>query len=372
MKRRIVVLGSTGSVGSQTLDVIRQFPNDFEVIALSAGNNTTKLAAQIKEFGPQYFYCRDESVRDLEGARRASSIDLAALPEADFVMHAMSGVDGLQATVAALEAGKRLGLSNKESIVMAGEQLKQLESRNDAMIIPVDSEPNALWQCVVGESSKPRRYIITASGGAFRDFAAEQLERVTPEQALNHPTWSMGDKITIDSATLMNKAFEVIETTHLFGADINDVDVVIHRQSVVHSMVEMADGSIKAQLGNPDMRHPIQYALFYPERKTNSALSSLDLVATGELTFESMATGRYPCFDIAMEYAKTGGTYNAALAGADEAAVGLFQRRKIGFLEIRDEIAATLEAHKPRIDYSIDDAIKTADWAFETTLARNA
>ena len=370
MKKRIAILGSTGSVGSQTLDVIRQFSDEFEVVGLSAGYNVEKLAQQIDEFEAKYFSCLDESVDSIGKASRISMIDMVTLPEVDFVMHATAGVEGLPCAVASLSAGKSVGLSNKESIVMAGAQLKEIARKNGGTILPIDSEPSALWQCVIGETSKPRRYIVTASGGAFRDKTPEELADVTPVEALNHPTWSMGKKITIDSATLMNKAFEVIETACLFDATLDEIDVVIHRQSVVHSLVEMDDGSIKAQLSWPDMRHPIQFALFYPDRRFNETLPDFDLIEAGELTFEAMVASKYPCFDLALEYARIGGTYNAVLAGADEAAVEMFMHGKIRFTAIAEEIRATLDAHQVKHDFTIEDAIDAANWAYNFTYSR--
>ena len=225
--------------------------------------------------------------------------------------------------------------------------------------------------CVIGEESRPKRFIITASGGAFRDKTPDELATVTPEEALNHPTWSMGKKITVDSATLMNKAFEVIETASLFDASFDEIKVVIHRQSIVHSLVEMEDGSIKAQLSHPDMRHPIQFALFYPERRFNPDLPEFDLLQMGTLTFEAMDRTKYPCFDVAMKYSRIGGTYNAVLAGADEAAVDLFLANKLGFNDIAHEIETTAKAHENTLDFTVEDATRAAQWAYETTYARH-
>lgn len=371
MKKRIAILGSTGSVGSQTLDVIRQFPDEFEVIGLTAGSNLAKLVEQIDEFDPRYFSCVDGSPQTLRGAKRIAMTDLAAHEDVDFVMHATAGMEGLPSAVASLSAGKTVGLSNKESIVMAGFQLKEIADKNGGTILPIDSEPSALWQCVIGEESKPRRYIITASGGAFRDKSPFELLNVTPEEALEHPTWSMGPKITIDSATLMNKAFEVIETACLFDAPFEDIDVVIHRQSIVHSLVEMDDGSMKAQLSLPDMRHPIQFALFYPKRRSNASLPDFNLIDAGELTFEAMIPAKYPCFDLALEYAQRGGTYNAVLAGADEAAVDLFMQRKIRFTDIAHAIEETLRDHEAKQDFTVEDAMIAADWAYRSTYSRH-
>ncbi len=371
MKKRISILGSTGSVGSQTLDVIRQFPDEFEVVGLSAGKNIGKLTKQVEEFAPRYFSSIDDSMSEIGSAKRLSITDLATHPEVDFVMHATAGFDGLPLACAALREGKAVGLSNKESIVMAGAHLKRIADDNGGTILPIDSEPSALWQCVIGEKSRPKRYIITASGGAFRDKTPDELANVTPEEALNHPTWTMGKKITIDSATLMNKAFEVIETASLFDSSFDEIDVVIHRQSIVHSLVEMSDGSIKAQLSHPDMRHPIQFALFYPERRLNDDLPTFDLLEASELTFEAMDPSKYPCFDLAMKYARIGGTYNAVLVGADEAAVDLFLARKIRFTDIAHEIETTVKAHDNQLDFTVEDAIKASQWAYDTTYTRH-
>ena len=372
MKRRIVILGSTGSVGSQTLDVIRQFPDEFEVVGLSAHRNIDELATQIEEFGAHCFSCADDSIDRIGKASRVDTIDLATHPDADFVLHATAGVNGLAYAAASLGAGKTVGLSNKESIVMAGAQLSEIARQNGGRILPIDSEPSALWQCVIGETSKPRKYVVTASGGAFRDKSPQELENVTADEALNHPTWTMGNKITIDSATLMNKAFEVIETAFLFDVGLEDIEVVIHRQSIVHSLVEMMDGSIKAQLSLPDMRHPIQFALFYPERRFNAELPEFDLIEAGELTFEAMSPEKYPCFELALSYARIGGTYNAVLAGADEAAVDLFMQGKIRFTQIADVIAATLAMHEPKHEFTIQDAIDAAEWAYQHTYVKHS
>jgi 1-deoxy-D-xylulose-5-phosphate reductoisomerase len=236
----------------------------------------------------------------------------------------------------------------------------------------VDSEPSAIWQCLEGEVSEPSRLIITASGGAFRDRTWTTLGDVTPEQALKHPTWTMGNKITIDSATLMNKAFEVIESRWLFDIPFDRIDVTIHRQSIVHSMVEFSDGTLKAQLGPTSMGQVIQYAMFYPERQQNSDLPKLDAVTMGSLTFEAMDRSLYPCFELALEYGQKGGTYPAVLAGADEAAVALFLRGDIKFTQIPDIVSSTLAAHEVITAPSIADTVAAAGWATETTLARHS
>jgi 1-deoxy-D-xylulose-5-phosphate reductoisomerase len=367
--KRLVILGSTGSIGQQTLDILRSFPEQFEVVGLCAGNNVELLKQQVDEFHPRYI----NSVAELPSYNRAKRLpaeEIVSLPEVDMVMAATVGCAGMGPTLAAIDAGKTVALANKEVIVMAGELLMMRSRQSGATILPVDSEPSALWQCIQGEQGAPAKFIITASGGAFRGRTWESLHDVSPAEALKHPTWTMGAKITIDSATLMNKAFEVIETRWLFDIPYEQIDVVIHRQSIIHSMVEFADGSVKAQLGPPDMRHPIQYALFYPDRQENSALPHFNPVQTGSLTFEAMDQSLYPCFELALEYGKRGGTWPSALAGADEAAVSLFLDGVIRFMDIPDVVANTLASHRPIMEHSVKDATEVAAWAAEQTLSR--
>jgi 1-deoxy-D-xylulose-5-phosphate reductoisomerase len=370
-RKRLVILGSTGSVGTQTLDIVRAFPDRFEVVGLCVGQNIELLKEQADEFHPRYINST-AALDTYNGATRLSAEEIVSLPEVDLVMGATVGCAGMGPTVAAIDAGKTLALANKEVIVMAGELLMRHAREHGATILPVDSEPSALWQCLEGEQSDPAKFIITASGGAFRGRTWESLHDVSPADALKHPTWSMGAKITIDSATLMNKAFEVIETRWLFDIPYEQIDVVIHRQSIIHSMVEFADGSVKAQLGPTDMRLPIQYALFYPERELNASLSRFDPIATGSLTFEPMDPSLYPCFELALEYGKRGGTWPAVLAGADEAAVSLFLGGSIRFTDIPDVVASTLAAHTPNMEHSIDDTVQAAAWATEHTLSKHS
>lgn len=370
-RRRLVILGSTGSVGRQTLDVVRAFSDAFEIVGLCAGNNLDLLKEQVDEFKPRYIHSAAE-LNGHNGAVRLNAEEIVSLPEVDIVMGATVGCAGMGPTLATINAGKTLALANKEVIVMAGEFLARRARETDATILPVDSEPSALWQCIEGEKTPPAKFIITASGGAFRDRTWESLHDVTPAEALKHPTWSMGAKITIDSASMMNKAFEVIETHWLFDIPYDQIDVLIHRQSAIHSMVEFADGTVKAQMGPTDMRHPIQYALFYPERKVNANLPSYDPVKTGSLTFEAMDPSLYPCFELALAYAKRGGTWPAVLAGADEAAVSLFLDGQIRFTDIPDVVASTLAAHTPIMEHSVEDAIQAAAWATEHTLAQHS
>ncbi len=369
--KRIAVLGSTGSVGTQTLDVIRAFPDRFEIVALAAGRNLELLGHQIQEFSPEYVSCEDkDALSQVSGNMSAqacgSLTEMACLPEVDLVMVATVGAAGLEPTIAAIEAGKTVALANKEILIMAGPQIMDACRRYDNPLLPVDSEPSAIWQCLLGENVPIRRLIITASGGAFRDKTPGELALVTPKEALNHPTWKMGRKITVDSATLMNKAFEVIEAHWLFDMPYEQIDVVIHRQSIIHSMIETADGIVKAHLGTPDMRYPIQYALAYPERIFNEALTPFDPVQIGNLTFEDMDSGLYPCFDMAIDIAKRGGTWPAALMGADEGAVNAFLAGAIKFTEIPNVIRAVINDHKVIEHPEIEDVIAAARDASDT------
>ena len=363
----LAVLGSTGSIGTQTLDVARAFPCDLRVVGLAARRSVRLLEAQVREFRPRLVHCegtpRDMAVILDGGATEASMVEMALDPEVDTVVTATAGDVALLPTIEALRAGKRVALANKESVIMAGPLLTSLAEEHGGEILPVDSEPSAIWQCIQGDDRGISGLVITASGGAFRGWDRSELADVTPEQAVNHPTWVMGPKITVDSATLMNKAFEVIEAHYLFGIPWENINVVIHPQSIVHSMVEFVDGTMKAHLGQPDMRLPIQYAIFHPERVRNDSIERFDPVKIGSLTFEELEPDRYPCFELALDYARRGGTWPAALCGADEAAVDLFLSRKIGFLDIPVVIRDTLEGHRPLCDPTPEQALEAARWA---------
>ena len=359
--KNVVLLGSTGSVGTQTLDVIRALPDRFRVLGLAAGRNVELLASQIAEFTPDCYYAADgHEPANSSDCRPVSLIELATLADVDLVVAAMSGADALEPVIAALGAGIPVALANKELVVMAGEYLREAAQHGGTEILPVDSEPSAIWQCIRGEAEKPKRLIITASGGAFRDRSWDALRSVSPEEALEHPTWQMGRKITIDSATLINKALEVVEAHWLFDIPYEQIDVVMHKQSVVHSMVEFQDGSVKAQMGPPDLRYPIQCALTHPERVANQTLSRFDPIEVGSLTFEELDSSLYPCFDLALDVAKRGGTWRAALIGADEAAVDLFLDGKIGFTEIGPVIERGLSLHQPIMDPSLRQLTEAA------------
>ena len=289
--------------------------------------------------------------------------DMVCLEEVDLVMVATIGSVGLIPTLNALKQGKRVALSNKEPIVMAGGIIKEYEKRYGGTVLPVDSEPSAIWQCLRGEDNQIRRLLITASGGPFRTTPLEEMSGVTPERALQHPTWKMGRKITIDSATLMNKGFEVIESHWLFSVPWDRIEVVVHPQSTIHSMVEFADGSIKAQLGPPDMRLPIQYALFYPDRLPNDMIPRLDTTTPQSLTFQPLEAERYPCFGLAMEAGAKGGTFPAVLTGADEVAVQAFLEGKIAFTGIHHVVEQVLSEHQYTPGQDPAELLEADRWA---------
>jgi 1-deoxy-D-xylulose-5-phosphate reductoisomerase len=367
--KRLAILGSTGSVGVQALDVVAHFPDRFEVVGLAAGRNVARLAEQATRFRPRFVAIADEAhAAELRRAVPAGTevlagdagvVALAAHPQIDFVLAAISGGAGLRSTTAAIEAGKTIGLANKESLVLAGELVM---SRATAPILPVDSEHSAIHQSLVGHNrTEVRRLILTASGGPLRQVPAAELPDVTPARALKHPNWSMGDKITIDSATLMNKGLEVIEARWLFGVEPRRIDIVVHPESIVHSMVEYIDGSMVAQLGVSDMRGPISYALGHPGRLPLD-LAPLDLARLGKLTFETPDAARFPAFTLAYRALELGGTAPAVLSGADEGAVAAFLAGRCRFTDIADLCANALEAHAVEPLRSVDQAIEASDW----------
>jgi 1-deoxy-D-xylulose-5-phosphate reductoisomerase len=363
--KRVAVLGSTGSIGRQTLEVISALPEHFDVIGLAGGRNTTLLSKQIKRFRPLLVFHQESRPAILNAYEFLSLEDMAGHPDVDLVVIATSGKWGLKPTLAAVRAGKTVALANKEALVMAGSLVTAEAEKHGAKIVPVDSEHSAIWQCLEGEREKPSRIILTASGGPFLHYSQEKLSQVTAEQALKHPSWRMGEKVTVDSATLMNKGLEVIEARWLFDIPFERIEVLIHPQSLVHSMVEFADGSVKAQLGKPDMRLPIQYALTYPERLPNPTLPRIDWANVSQLSFEPPDFDSFPCLRLAIEAGQQGDTYPAALCGADEIAVRLFLEGNIGFNDIPRLVKSTLEEHKAT-PYPDMEAIMAADsWARE-------
>ena len=343
--KRIAILGSTGSIGTQTLDVVREHADEYEVYALTAGHNAELLIAQAREFHPEVVVIADES--RYETVREALADlpikvwtgteaigDAASLPDVDVVVTAMVGFAGLRPTVAAIEAGKTIALANKETLVVAGGLITELAVKHRAPILPVDSEHSAIFQSLVGEDGNAiDKILLTASGGPFRTTPIEELAGVTAARALKHPNWEMGAKITIDSATMMNKGFEMIEAKWLFGVEPERIEVLVHPESIVHSAVQLADGGVKAQLGVPDMRLPIQYALSYPRRLSLSG-ERLDLAALGRLTFERPDFDKFDCLRIAYEAIAAGGNLPCVVNAANEVANAAFRRGAVGFLDI--------------------------------------
>ncbi len=333
-RQRVAILGSTGSIGEQTLDIVRENPDSFEVRILTAHRNWQRLAAQAREFDADTVVIADSTCCEPLRAALADTdtkvyageeavAQVAAGGDTDVVVNALVGYAGLAPTVATLRAGKKLALANKESLVVGGEVVMRLAQEHRAPILPIDSEHSAIFQCLAGEQSPVRRLIITCSGGSLRDFTREQLETVTVRQALRHPQWQMGAKITIDSSTLVNKGFEVIEAHWLFGTPADKIAVLLHPQSIVHSMVEFEDGAIKAQLGTPDMRRPISHALLYPRRAVRPE-EHFDFLAHPQLTFAEVDRTKYPALDIAYDCLRRGGTAACTMNGSNEVAVAAF------------------------------------------------
>jgi 1-deoxy-D-xylulose-5-phosphate reductoisomerase len=363
--KNLALLGSTGSIGRQTLEVVRAFPQRFRIVGLAAAKNLDLLAEQVNEFQPRFIYLQD---REALARRRAGGEflpleEMAAHPQVDTVVVAVSGRAGLLPTIAAVKSGKQVALANKESLVMAGEFITKEAALGKARILPVDSEPSAIWQCLRGEDQKPARLILTASGGPFGHLSPAQLEKVTAKQALKHPSWHMGPKVTIDSATLMNKGLEVIEAHWLFDMPFDNIKVLVHPQSIIHSLVEFEDGSVKAQLGYPDMRLPIQYALTYPERLPNPELPRLDWDSLDHLSFEPSDLGNFPCLNLAVEAGRKGGTYPSVLCAADEAAVALFLAGQIRFTEIAHLVEQALAQHQAITQPTLEEIMAADTWA---------
>jgi len=366
--KRLAVLGSTGSIGRQTLEVVRSLPGRFRIVGLAAGKNLDLLARQVDEFRPR-FTSFTVAGKAPTGCELITLEEMAALPDVDLVVIATAGTASLSALMAAAAAGKTIALANKESLVAAGGLVTAAVKKGGARILPVDSEHSAIFQCLLGEKQSPRRIILTASGGPFRDFSLGQKASVTVAQALAHPSWRMGKKVTIDSATLMNKGLEVIEARWLFNVPVDDVTVLVHPQSIVHSMVEFADGSVKAQLGRPDMRLPIQYALTFPDRPFNDTLPRLDWSTFRELTFGLPDMERFPCLGLAIEAGRVGGTVPAVLSSADDTAVELFLNGRIDFTDIPRLIEKTLDKHSGLSDPSLDDVMAAGEWARQAVRA---
>lgn len=373
--KNIVVLGCTGSIGTQTLDVVREHPDRFKIVALAAKKSWQRLVRQAKEFKVGAVALLDEEAafraqEELKGSGivvlsgRKGVESLAAWGEdVEMVVSSMVGMAGLVPTLKAVNAGRNVALANKEALVVGGPVLMKAVAANGVQLLPVDSEHSAVFQCVNGENLKNvTRLILTASGGPFREWPSDQLETATAPQALKHPTWDMGAKITIDSATLMNKGFEVLEAHHLFGIELDKIQVWVHPQSIVHSFVEFCDGSTLAQIGPPDMRTPISYAMAYPDR-IGPQWAKLSLDVMKGLSFEEPRHADFPCLQMAYEAGRVGGSMPAVLNAANEVAVELFLRSLIGFMDIPRIVEAVTGEHNAVAEPSLDDLLAADDWA---------
>lgn len=381
--KRITLLGSTGSIGTQTLDIVQQYPDQFQIVGLATNNNVDLLAQQVRQFRPEivaicnenHFKPLKDTLSDLDYqpillAGEEGVIETARYGDAQSVVTGIVGCAGLLPTMAAIEAGKDIALANKETLIAGGSVVLPLIEQHGVKLLPADSEHSAIFQCLQGvPDGGLRRIILTASGGAFRDWSVEQLPFVTVQDALKHPNWSMGQKITVDSATLMNKGLEVIEAHYLFGMDYDAIDIVIHPQSIIHSLIELQDTSVLAQLGWPDMRLPLLYALSYPERLYTD-WKPLDLVKSGNLTFAEPDHHKYPCMQLAYAAGKAGGAMPAVLNAANEQAVALFLEEKIKFLDIPRLIEKTCDrfADQNTSTPTLDDILNGDQWARQEVL----
>ena len=373
--KKIVILGSSGSIGTQTLDIVSEMKGSISVEGLSVNTNINALKAQIRKFKPKAVsvndpsdaenlkqWCASEKIKVEVYSGHSGLKRLVEMPQADTVISAVVGAAGLKPVMRAIEYGKNIAIANKEALVMAGKEIMKLAARKKVSVLPVDSEHSAIFQCCAGEKkSQIKKIILTASGGPFYRYEGD-FSKITVEQALNHPTWKMGKKITVDCATLMNKGLEAIEASVLFDIPIDKIEIVIHPQSIVHSMVEYVDGSVIAQLSNPDMRLPIQYALTYPERKTSN-IKPLNLAKAGKLEFYEPDFKRFPCLKLAFRAAEKGGTMPAAMNAANETAVSAFLNKDIKFTDIAVIVGKTMKAHKAARSGKIDAFVEADAWA---------
>ncbi len=376
--KAITLLGSTGSIGTQTLDILEHNPDRFRLVGIAAGNNVELLARQIRQFKPEIAAIHnadklpelEAAIADLDEkpellAGADGIVEVARYGDAEAVVTGIVGCAGLLSTIAAIEAGKDIALANKETLIAGGPVVNPLIEKHGVKLLPADSEHSAIFQCLQGvPAGGLRRIILTASGGAFRDWPVEKLSEVTVADAITHPNWSMGRKITVDSATLMNKGLEVIEAHYLFGVDYDDIEIVVHPQSIIHSAIELQDTSVLAQVGWPDMRLPLLYAISWPERLP-APLERFDFVKSGDLTFRAPDRAKYPCMDLAYAAGRAGGSMTAVLNAANEQAVALFLEEKISFLEIPQTIEAVCDRHRDDLmaTPSLEDILAVDRWA---------
>ncbi|MCR4599228.1 MAG: 1-deoxy-D-xylulose-5-phosphate reductoisomerase [Acetatifactor sp.] len=374
--KKIAVLGSTGSIGTQTLDVVRANAQELCVTALAAGTSVAKMEEQIREFRPK-LACMWTQEAAAELRIKVADLDVKVLcgmdglmeiatdPESDVVLTAVVGMIGIRPTIAAIEAGKDIALANKETLVTAGHVIMPLAKEKGVQILPVDSEHSAIFQSLHGEPKKRmEKILLTASGGPFRGWTREQMAKIQVENALKHPNWNMGHKITIDSSTMVNKGLEVMEAKWLFDADLNQIQVVVHPQSIIHSAVQFCDGAIIAQLGMPDMKLPIQYALFYPDRRPMDG-KRVDFFALGSMTFEKPDPENFEGLALAYKAAKIGGSMPTVFNAANERAVALFLARKIGYLQITDLIRGAMEAHQAKANPNVSEILEAEQFAYD-------
>lgn len=379
MSKRLSILGSTGSIGENTLNVCHNLGNEIEIVYLTANKNADRLIEQINMFHPKAVVIVEDSLGEYVKQNISESIDvlvgrkglleIAGRNDVDIVMNGLVGSAGMEPTIRSLDAGVNVALSNKESLVMAGSVIESVKVKTGAKIFPVDSEHSAIWQCLAGEDlSDVKRIILTGSGGPFRSRDVNTFSEITPKEALNHPNWDMGNKITIDSATMMNKGLEVIEAKWLFGLKANQIEIVVHPQSIIHSMVEFSDGSVKAQLGVPDMKIPIQYSLTYP-RHVEAGWETLDLIKINNLTFEAPDLDKFPCIKLAYDALESGGSTPTVLNVANEQAVYRFLDGRIQFTDIPKVIEKACAVHRwvpePTLNEILDLELWTTDFVNE-------
>ena len=365
--KKISILGSTGSVGTQCLNIISEFTNKFEIVSLTAGKNEKLLGDQIKKFKPK-FYLSDAEINHQIGKRVNSYDELLQIDDSDLIIIALSGISGFYPVVNSIKQGRKIALANKESLVACGDLLMELSKKNNSEIIPLDSEHSAIWQCIKNEKENyVKSIIITASGGSLRNISANELSSVTPKTVLNHPTWEMGHKITVDSATLINKVFEVKEAANLFNISLENIEVIFHDESIIHGMANMVDGNTLALLSKPDMRIPILYALFYPERTKSKNIENIDFTKLGKLTFRNRDEKKLNFYNFGINVIRNSKLGASFLVGSDQAVVEKFLEEKINYLDMLDIMKRVYKKIKLPKKYSIETSIETINDSYNLT-----
>ncbi|MBM01273.1 MAG: 1-deoxy-D-xylulose-5-phosphate reductoisomerase [Chloroflexi bacterium] len=368
MKRKISILGSTGSVGTQCLDLIEENLKDFELITITAGINEKKLEEQVNKFKPKYYYSKSD-LNYSYGKRLNNYQDILKFDDSDLIVIALSGVEGIDPTIFSLEQGRKVLLANKESLVVGGDIIVELSKDNGGEIIPLDSEHSAIWQCIKNEDyGSIDRVILTASGGALRDRATEELKKITVDDVLAHPTWKMGKKITVDSSTLINKVFEVQEASNLFSLPLDKIEVLFHRQSLIHGLAEFNDGNILAVLSYPDMKIPILYGLYYPERKSSSKIEKIDFRSIESLSFESFPEEKLGWFNFGMQLLNSSKLAPSFLVGSDQAAVEMFLEGKVSYTGMLDAMKRVYERFDFSVEYNLETIKETVQRSYIMTL----